>query len=108
MQDTEDTDAGYGRMLWFYPFQSQECCRGGQVLVEAVRTQVEVLVEADTLLLVLFEELSPLDLEAGRICEEGHTLPRKFSFHHPFLVQSDPDELCASQFWWMQEKAERW
>ena len=78
------------------------------MLVEAVRTQVEVLGEADTLLLVLFEELSPLDLEAGRICEEGHTLPRKFSFHHPFLVQSDPDELCASQFWWMQEKAERW
>ena len=101
----QDTDCC---MLWFYPFQSQECCRGGQVPVEAVRTQVEVLVEADTLLLVLFEELSPLDLEAGRISGEGHTLPRKFSFHHPFLVQSDPDELCASQFWWMQEKAERW
>ena len=55
--------------------------------VEAVRTQVAELGGADILLLVLFGGLSPLDLEVGKICEAGHTLPEKFSLSHLFLVQ---------------------
>ena len=57
------------------------------MFVEAVRTQVVELGGADTLLLVLFGGLSPLDWEVGKICEAGHTLPEKFSLSHLFLVQ---------------------
>ena len=57
------------------------------MFVEAVRRQVVELGGADILLLVLFGGLSPLDLEVGKICEAGHTLPEKFSLSHLFLVQ---------------------
>ena len=55
--------------------------------VEAMRTQVVELGGANILHLVLFVGLSPLDLEVGKICEAGHTLPEKFSVSHLFLVQ---------------------
>ena len=57
------------------------------MFVEAVRTRVVGLGGANRLLLVLFGGISPADLEVGKICEAGHTLPKKFSVSHLLLVQ---------------------
>ena len=54
---------------------------------EAVRTRVVELEGANRLHLVLFGGISPADLEVGKICEGGHTLPKKFSVSHLLLVQ---------------------
>ena len=54
---------------------------------EAVRTRVVGLEGANKLHLVLFGGISPADLEVGKICEAGHTLPEKFSVSHLLLVQ---------------------
>ena len=54
---------------------------------EAVRTRVVELEGANRLHLVLFGGISPADLEVGKICEGGHTLPKGFSVSHLLLVQ---------------------
>ena len=53
----------------------------------AGKTLVVGLVEARTPGLVLFEELSRTVLELEKICAVEHTLPKRFSLSHPFLVQ---------------------
>ena len=45
------------------------------------------LVGARTPRLVLFEELSRTVLELEKICAVEHTLPKRFSLSHLFLVQ---------------------
>lgn len=55
--------------------------------VEAVKRQVVGLGGANKLHLVLFAGISREDLEVGKICGAGHTLPEKFFVSHLFLVQ---------------------
>ena len=55
--------------------------------VEAVKRQVVGLGGANKLHLVLFAGISREDLEVGKICGAGHTLPEKFFVPHLFLVQ---------------------
>ena len=54
---------------------------------EAGKILVVGLVGAKTPRLVLFEELSRTVLELEKICAVEHTLPKRFSLSHPFLVE---------------------